>query len=223
MNWIKNNWNWVLVVIVGIIPLINIFSMIHLDFSSSADSWISMGTVSIPGHRAGEATRIVSGAHVAVKETGEWAIRWLVVILSLTPVAILAGIKSRLFVRQAAGITTFVYAALHFVFFCIDRGWIETFKEFGYVMGLIAALIMTILAITSNRKSMRFMRKKWKKMHRAAYLAALLAVTHVVLLEHGAWLPYLIILVLGFVVRTSFVKSLLLKLRTRNVVALAQS
>ena len=221
MNWIKKNWNWVVVTLIGIIPLIPVFSMIQLDFSSSADSWISMGTITVPGHRPGEAVRQVSGAHIAVKETGEWAIRWMVVILSLTPIAILTGIKSRLFVRQAAGIITFVYAALHFIFFCIDRGWFETFKEFGYVMGLIAALIMAVLAISSNRKSMRLLAKTWKKMHRTAYLAALLAITHVMLLKHGTWLPYLIILALGFVVRTSFVKSRLSKLRTRNAVTFA--
>jgi len=221
MDWIKKNWNWVLVVLIGIAPLVKIFSMIQLDFSPNADSWISMGTFSVPGHRPGEAARQVSGAHIAVKETGEWAIRWLMVILSLTPIAIITGIKSRLFVRQTAGIITFVYSALHFVFFCIDRSWIETFKEFGFVMGLVATIIMAALAITSNRRSMRFMRKKWKKMHRTAYLAALLAIAHVVLLKHGTWLPYLIILAVGFVVRTSFVKSRLSKLRTRNVVALA--
>jgi len=223
MNSIRKNWNWALVALLGIIPLIPVFSMIQLDFSPSADSWISMEKISVPSRQPGEAARQVSGAHVAVKETGEWAIRWLVVILSLTPIAILTGIKSRLFVRQAAGIVAFVYATLHFIFFCIDRGWAETFKEFGYVLGLIAALIMTILAFTSNRKSMRFMRKNWKKMHRTAYLVALLAVTHVVLLEHGAWLPYLVILVLGFVVRSNLVKNRLSRFRSRKELAIAQS
>lgn len=212
-----------LVVILGLVPLISIFSMIHLDFSSSADSWISMGKISIPGHRPGEAERIVSGAHIAVKQTGEWAIRWLTVILSLTPIAIVTGIKSRLFVRQAAGSFAFLYAALHFVFFCIDKSWIETFKEFGLVMGLIATIIMAALAFTSNRKSMRLMRKNWKKMHRAAYVAGGLSIVHLLLLKHADWAPYLAIMVVGFVLRLSFVKNKISRLRTKKVVTVAHA
>ncbi|PTN08476.1 ferric reductase-like transmembrane domain-containing protein [Mangrovibacterium marinum] len=223
MNWIKKNRNWVVVVILGIIPLVNILSMIQLDFSSSADSWISMGSLSIPGHRQGEAARIVSGAHIAVRETGEWAVRWLMVILSLTPIAILTGIKSRLYVRQAAGIITFLYTALHLLFFCIDRNWIETFQEFGFVMGFIAAIIMAALAITSNRKSMRFMRKKWKKMHKTAYLAALLTIGHLVLLKHTTWAPYLLILLVGFVLRLNFVRSKIREWRSGKAVSIARA
>ncbi|WP_163717110.1 ferric reductase-like transmembrane domain-containing protein [Mangrovibacterium lignilyticum] len=218
MNWIKSNWNWMLVVIIGFLPLTGILAMINLDFSSSADSWISMDSLTVPGRNPGDAPRIISGAHMAVKETGEWAIRWLVAILSLSPIAILTGIKSRLYVRQTMGITAFVYAALHFLFFCIDKSWVETFKEFGFVLGLLATLVMLVLAITSNRKSMRYLRKKWKKLHRMAYLAGFLAVLHVVLLEHGSWAPYLAILVVGFILRTTFVKSKISRLRTKKTV-----
>jgi sulfoxide reductase heme-binding subunit YedZ len=223
MNWIKNNWNWLLVVIVGLVPLISIFSLIHLDFSSSADSWISMGKISIPGRRPGEAERIVSGAHVAVRQTGEWAIRWLTVVLSLTPIAVVTGVKSRLHVRQAAGSFAFFYAALHLVFFCIDRSWIETFKEFGFMMGLIATIIMAALAVTSNCKSMRLMRKNWKKMHRAAYVAGVLSIIHLLLLKHADWVPYLVILVVGFVLRLSFVKNKISRLRTKKAVAVTHA
>ena len=150
---------------------------------------------------------------MAVKETGEWAIRWLVAILSLTPFTILTGIKSRLHVRQAVGITAFIYASLHLLFFCIDKGLMETFKEFGYIMGLVATVIMLLLAITSNKRSMKFLRKGWKKLHRLAYLAVLLAILHLVLLEHSDWAPYAIILVIGLLLRLTFIKEEIGKLR----------
>ena len=216
MNWIKYNWGWVTVIIIGLLPLTAILKMINIDFTGSAESWITMDSFTLQGRRPGELPREVSGAHMAVKETGEWAIRWIVIILSLTPFSILTGKKPSLSVRQAAGITAFIYAGLHFLFFCIDKSLMETFKETGFVLGLTATLVMLVLAITSNRRSMKFLRKKWKKLHRLAYLAGLLAILHVVLLEHGDWAPYAIILAIGFLLRLTFIKETIGKLRMRK-------
>jgi len=215
MNWIKKNWGWVTVIIIGLLPLIAVLKMINLDFSGSG-SWITMDTFTMPGRRPGELPKEVTGAGMAVKETGEWAIRWIVIVLSLTPFSILTGKKSSLSVRQASGITAFVYAGLHFLFFCVDKGWLETFKEFGSILGLIATLVMMVLAITSNTRSMKFLRKKWKKLHRLAYLVGVLAILHVALLEHGDWIPYLIILVIGFLLRSTFIKQSIPNFRTRR-------
>ncbi|HBL77791.1 MAG: hypothetical protein A2W90_02215 [Bacteroidetes bacterium GWF2_42_66] len=222
MNWIKKNWGWVTVTIIGLLPFIEIMSIFSFDFSGTG-SWISIETFTVPGRQPGELPREVSGAHRAVKETGEWAIRWLVVVLSLTPFSILTRIKPSLYVRQATGIAAFTYAFLHFLFFCIDRSLIETFEELGYILGLTATLIMLVLAITSNRKSMKFLRNLWKKIHQLAYLASILAVVHVSLLKHGDWLPYAIVLTIGFLLRLPFIKNTIGKLKKRKTVAVLQS
>jgi len=215
-NWLNKNWGWITVIFIGILPLLGILKMINLDFSGTSESWISMDTFTMHGRRPGELPKEVSGAHMAVKETGEWAIRWLTAILSLTPITILTGIKSRLHVRQAIGVTAFIYAFLHLLFFCIDKGLMETFKEFGNIMGLIATIIMGGLAITSNKRSMKFLRRSWKSVHRFAYLAGILAILHMVLLKHGDWAPYAILLTLGFIIRTTKVKDVIKKLRIRK-------
>lgn len=216
MNWIKANWGWLTVIIVGVLPLIEVLTMINIDFSGSSESWISMDSFTMPGRRPGESSREVSGAHLAVKQTGEWAIRWITIILSMTPFAILTGKKPSLWVRQAAGITAFVYACLHFLFFCVDKGFMETFKDAGFILGLAATLIMFVLAVTSSTRAMKSLRKTWKKLHRFAYLAGILAVLHVVLLEHGDWAPYLIILAIGFILRTRIVKEWFSALRNKG-------
>lgn len=216
MNWIKINWGWLTVIVLGLIPLIEVLGMIRIDFSGASETWFSMDTVTMPGRRHGEAAHPVPGAHVAVKETGEWAIRWIVVILSMTPFAILTGKKPSLWVRQAAGITAFIYAGLHFLFFCIDKSFIETFKDISFILGLIATLIMLVLAVTSSTKAMKFLRKSWKKLHRFAYLAGILAVLHVALLDHGDWVPYLVILTVGFVLRTKVMKEWFFLRRNRG-------
>jgi Predicted membrane protein len=206
MNWFRSNWGWLTVIALGLIPLIEVLGMIRIDFSGASEAWFSMDSVTMPGRHPDESTKEVSGAHIAVKQTGEWAIRWIVVILSMTPFGILTGKKPSLWVRQAAGITAFTYACLHFVFFCIDKSFMETFRSISFIVGLVATCIMLALAFTSNSKSMKILRKSWKKLHRFAYLAAILAVLHVALLEHGDWFPYLVILALGFVLRTKVMK-----------------
>ncbi|HZL09192.1 MAG TPA: ferric reductase-like transmembrane domain-containing protein [Prolixibacteraceae bacterium] len=216
MNWLKHNWGWIIVILIGFLPLIGILQMISLDFSGSAETWFTMDSFTVQGRAPGELSREVSGAQMAVKETGEWAIRWIVIILSLTPFSILTGKKPSLSVRQAAGITAFVYAFLHLLFFIIDKGLMETFKEVGSVLGLIATLIMLALAVTSNKRSMKFLRKNWKKLHRFAYLAGILAVLHVALLDQGDWIPYFIILVIGFLLRTNIFRQSILKFKTRK-------
>ncbi len=220
MIWLKRNWGWMLLVIIALLPLINILKNIHIDFSGTGDSWFRMDTITVPGHRPGEVAREMSAAHMAVKETGEWAIRWLVFVLSLTPFTILTGIKSRLSVRQAAGIMAFTFAALHFMFFCIDRSLAETFKEVGFILGLIATIGMAVLAITSNTHSMKALRKNWKRLHKFAYIAAILAIVHLLLLEHADWAPYAIILIVGFVLRLPPIKTVIeQKLRKKTAIA----
>lgn len=212
MNWIKNNWGWLTVIIIGVLPMVGILHFFNIDFSGNGPL-VSIDTITVPAHRSGDMPREVSGVHMAVKETGEWAIRWLVIVLSLTPFSIVTGKKPSFYVRQAAGIAAFTYAFLHFLFFCIDRGILETFDEIGFILGLIATLIMLVLAITSNKISMKLLRKTWKQIHRFAYFAALLSIIHVVLLEHGDWIPYAVFLVVGFLLRIPGIKHAILKAR----------
>ena len=163
VNWIKKNWGWMTVIFIGILPLLGILKMINIDFKGTSESWISMDTFTMQRRRPGELSKEVTGAHMAVKETCEWAIRCLVAILSLTPIAILTGIKSRLHIRQAIGVTAFIFAFLHLTFFCIDKGLMEIFKEFGNILGLVATIVMLVLAITSNKRSMKYLTKELEK------------------------------------------------------------
>lgn len=219
MNWLKKNWGWIIVVLIVLFPLINVVKIIHIDFFGIEDSWITVDKILLPARNPGDIPHEVSGARMAVKETGEWAIRWLVFVLSLTPFAILTGKKPGLSVRQAAGIAAFIFAALHFLFFCLDRGLMDTFRDTSYILGLIATLVMCALAITSNKRAMRLLRKNWKRLHQMAYLAGFLSVLHIVLLRHGEWLPYAVILLIGFVLRVPFIKSGIANLKVKYLQA----
>ncbi len=52
-------------------------------------------------------------AEKLIRETGEWALRWLWLTLAITPLRELLGWPGLVRHRRALGVTAFVYAALH--------------------------------------------------------------------------------------------------------------
>jgi len=121
--------------------------------------------------------------------TGRYALTLLILSLSCTPIHTVFGFKRVLRIRRSLGLYAFLYASLHLLTFVgldygfdlrlIGRAILE--KRFLQV-GFLAFLILLPLAATSTRGWMRRMGKRWKRLHRLVYLAALLAVLHFVLL-----------------------------------------
>ncbi|WP_257018428.1 ferric reductase [Winogradskyella pacifica] len=136
--------------------------------------------------------------------SGEFAIRWMTAVLTCTPFFILFGINN-LFVRQAMGIATAVWSFLHFIIFIVAEGFMETFTQVNYIAGFIAVLILIPLFFTSNRKSMKRLKVKWKKLQSFAYAAIFLSLLHVAILEK-TWLIYAIIVGVGFIIRLPIIK-----------------
>lgn len=199
MNFIKKNFGWMIVAILAALPLLVVSSMIQFDFTNG----FSLAETSADSGR----TTLEMLYHV----TGEFAIRWMTAVLTLTPVYIIFGI-SNLFVRQAMGIATAVWSLLHFVIFIWKEGLIETFTQFNYILGFIAILILIPLLFTSNRKSMKKFKNNWKKLQSLAYAAIFLSLIHVAILEK-TWLIYAIVVGIGFVVRTPFIKDKFIAIR----------
>ena len=110
------------------------------------------------------------------------------------------------------GISTAFWSFLHFIIFIWAEGLVETFTQVNYVAGFIATLILIPLFFTSNRKSMKRLKTNWKKLQRFAYLAAVLGLLHVIILEK-TWTIYAIILIIGFMIRIPIIKERIIKKR----------
>jgi methionine sulfoxide reductase heme-binding subunit len=212
MKWIKKNWLWVIVNILAIIPLIDLMGLLEFNFRSSFLPEITAifpeGLKENPRFSGKEISEWWFPIHV----TGEWAIRWITFSLICTPLNILFKWKRVLGLRKITGLWAFVYSLLHVLFFIADQNIWVIFGEINYILGLISFLIMLPLALTSNKKSHQLMKKAWKKLHRWAYLAGVLAVVHVVVLEKG-WELYAILISIGFVIRIPAVKSFFMGFR----------
>jgi methionine sulfoxide reductase heme-binding subunit len=125
-------------------------------------------------------------AETVIKETGEWALRWLWLSLAISPLRSLLKLPTLLRFRRALGVTTFVYALLHFLAYAwLDKSWVLTdiikdiTKRNFILVGVLALILMTPLALTSfNRAIKAIGAKRWQILHRLVYPIALLALLH---------------------------------------------
>ena len=126
-------------------------------------------------------------------ETGEFALRVLVLALLVTPLRLATGWNWLLRTRRMIGLYAFFYAAAHFgVYVSLDRGFdpstvLDDVIERKFItVGFAAFLLLLPLALTSNNWSVRKLGgKAWLKLHKLVYAIALLAPIHFFWLERG--------------------------------------
>lgn len=123
--------------------------------------------------------------------TGEWAVRFMVLAMTIGPLATLFGqgkrIRWLLARRRWLGVAAFIYALAHLVFYVIDMGTLDDIlgeiTEHGIWTGWAALLLMAVPGLTSSDRAMHALRQGWKQCQRLVYPAALLTAAHWVLLE----------------------------------------
>jgi ferredoxin-NADP reductase/DMSO/TMAO reductase YedYZ heme-binding membrane subunit len=122
----------------------------------------------------------------AIRTTGILSLIFLVLSLTVTPLSRLSGWSWLGQFRRVFGLYAFFHAFIHFgLFFIFDRSGniADTLSEIGtrryLLVGIAGLLIMLPLAITStNRMVQRLGPKRWKMLHRFAYLAAAAGALH---------------------------------------------
>lgn len=122
---------------------------------------------------------------VLIHESGLWALRFLLLTLLITPLrnGLAWGVLVRF--RRMMGLYSFFYASVHvFFYISFELAWDfslffqEIIKRNYLVLGMLAWLILLVLALTSSNASKRWLAKKWKRLHRWVYLVAPLVVIH---------------------------------------------
>jgi sulfoxide reductase heme-binding subunit YedZ len=128
----------------------------------------------------------------ALRQSGRAAVIILLLSLTVTPVRKIFNLPLLAGLRKPLGLYAALYAGLHFLVFTVwDYGLNLSLilKEFSQkpflLLGLGALLILLILALTSNRAAQRKCRAGWHRLHRAVYLAAVLAIAHYLLSVKG--------------------------------------
>jgi sulfoxide reductase heme-binding subunit YedZ len=116
--------------------------------------------------------------------TGKTALVLLVLSLCCTPLNSIFGFHEAIKVRRPLGVYAFLYALGHFSIFLLDYNFdpsmlYEAIFEKRYALvGFSAFLILLPLALTSTKGWQKRLGKRWTRLHRWVYVAALLVIVH---------------------------------------------
>jgi sulfoxide reductase heme-binding subunit YedZ len=103
----------------------------------------------------------------------------------ITPLRRLSGKSWLIKLRRMLGLYAIFYACLHFItYIWFDHyfDWVEIIKDIPkrpfITVGFSAFVLLIPLAVTSNNKMMRRLKKNWVKLHKLVYVIAVLGVLH---------------------------------------------
>jgi sulfoxide reductase heme-binding subunit YedZ len=125
-------------------------------------------------------------AETVNRYTGDWALRFLLLTLVVTPAARLSGWNELMRFRRMIGLFAFFYALAHLTsyvaldqYFDWPRIWDDILKRNFITVGMLTVLLLLPLAVTSTNGMIRRLGgKRWQALHRLVYPAAMLGVLH---------------------------------------------
>jgi sulfoxide reductase heme-binding subunit YedZ len=118
--------------------------------------------------------------------TGWWTLAFLLITLSVTPARRFLDMPWLLRLRRMLGLFAFFYASLHFLtwlvvdqFFDLDAIVKDIIKRPYITVGFSAFVLLLPLAATSTNAMVRRLgAARWRALHRAVYVIAILGVVH---------------------------------------------
>ena len=143
-------------------------------------SWLLAGLAGFPAADLG------ANPIETIQDTlGIWGLRLLLTTLAVTPLRELLGWPRLLGFRRMLGLYAFFYVSMHFIFYLlVDQSldWrvlLEDIAKRPFItVGFSALLLLIPLAVTSTKRAMRRLGRRWQRLHRLVYPAAILACTH---------------------------------------------
>lgn len=119
------------------------------------------------------------------RSTGDWALRFLLLTLSLSTLRRLIGWTQGIRLRRMLGLFAFFYASIHLILYL----WLDQFFDWESIgrdilkrpfitVGMLAFLMLLPLALTSPKVMLRRLGRHWKTVHALIYPLSILAVLH---------------------------------------------
>lgn len=119
-----------------------------------------------------------------IHRTGDWAIRFLLITLAVSPLRRIAQWPKLINVRRMLGLAAFSYALAHLLLYAIDQKFrlgiivSEIALRFYLTIGFVALFGLSVLAITSTDAMIKRLGGNWNRLHTIVYPIAMLAALH---------------------------------------------
>jgi len=147
---------------------------------------VCLAPIGVVGWRALHHDLTANPIEFITHATGDWALRFLVITLAITPLRKILGLPELVRFRRMLGLFAFFYVCLHFStyivldkFFDMSEIWKDVLKRRFITVGFAAFLLLIPLAVTSTAGWIRRLGgKRWQALHRLIYASAILAVIH---------------------------------------------
>ena len=125
-------------------------------------------------------------AEALSRSTGELTLRFLCMVLAVSPLRVVLGLSALARFRRMLGLFVYAYVCLHLLSYAwFDMGFDpmdmarDIAKRPFILVGFSAFLLLTPLALTSFNRAIKTMgARRWQQLHRAVYLVAGLAILH---------------------------------------------
>ena len=132
-------------------------------------------------------------AEALVRSTGDWTLRFLCLVLLVTPLRVMAGLPALARFRRMVGLYVYLYAVLHVLSYSwFDMGFDladivkDIIKRPFILVGTAAVLLLTPLALTSFNRAIRALgARRWQALHRSVYGIAALGILHFFWMRSG--------------------------------------
>ncbi len=124
----------------------------------------------------------------AIHQSGDWAIRFLLLSLLVSPLRRIGNWPKLIMVRRMLGLTALFYLLLHFLLYIVDQKWnlskvaSEIWLRVYLTIGFVALLGMLALGATSFDAAIKKMGGVWwSRLHMLVYPIAILGLLHFVM------------------------------------------
>ncbi|MFL6798239.1 MAG: sulfite oxidase heme-binding subunit YedZ [Xanthobacteraceae bacterium] len=121
----------------------------------------------------------------AIHQTGDWALRLLLITLAVSPAQRILNFPRIGLARRTLGVATAAYALCHLTLYMADQHFdllkvaTEIVVRIYLLIGLIGLIGLIALASTSLDRAIRALGpERWNALHRIVYAIALLAMVH---------------------------------------------
>ena len=155
-----------------------------------------------------------------VHHLGTWALRSLLITLAVSPVSRILRMPQLVRFRRMCGLWAFTYVVLHFCSylwllsgFALQTLTSDIYKRPYITVGFLALMMLIPLAITSTRGWQRRLGRRWRKLHRLVFPAAIAAWAHLLWQSKGTFMdPF----VYGVVVLVLFGERIVFRIRRKR-------